>query len=98
MSILENLYNGNINPSDIEGLKNNTKYKKILNLVNKAKVKLIDTMTDEQMILFENYIINADELSIVIDEEVFKSAFSLALKIMMEIIQNVSVVVSRNIL
>jgi hypothetical protein len=85
MTILKNLYNGNINRSDIEGLKNNTEYKKLLNLVNKAKEKLIDTMTDEQMILFENYIINADELSIVIDEGIFKSAFSLAVKIMIEI-------------
>ncbi len=85
MTILENLYNGNINPSDTEKLKNNPEYKKSLELVCRARKKLTDTLNDEQKVLLENYIINTDELSIITEETIFKEAFSLAMKIMMEI-------------
>lgn len=85
MTILENLYNGNINPSDTEKLKNNPEYTKSLELVCRARKKLTDTLNDEQKVLLENYIINTDELSIITEETIFKEAFSLAMKIMMEI-------------
>ncbi len=39
MTILENLYNGNINPSDTEKLKNNPEYTKSLELVCRARKK-----------------------------------------------------------
>jgi hypothetical protein len=49
------------------------------------KKKLTDTLNDEQKVLLENYIINTDELSIITEETIFKEAFSLAMKIMIEI-------------
>jgi len=38
--------------------------------------------------LFENYLVNANELSVIIDEEIFKEGFSLAMEIMIEISAN----------
>ena len=85
MTTLENLYNGNINPCDSERLKRNSNYKKLLSLVSKAQEKLKTTLTAEQRELFENYLVNANELSVIIDEEIFKEGFSLAMKIMIKI-------------
>lgn len=85
MTTLENLYNGNINPCDSERLKSNSNYKKLLSLVSQAQENLNATLIAEQRELFENYLVNANELSVIIDEEIFKEGFSLAMKIMIEI-------------
>ena len=85
MTTLENLYHGNINPCESERLKNNPEYQKLLTLTEKAQEKLQASLSEEQRRLLDNYIINADELSIVINEAIFKDGFSLAMKIMIEI-------------
>ncbi len=86
MTTLENLYNGNINPCESERLKNNPEYKKLIALTAQAQEKIAATLTEEQKNLFDNYIINSEELSVTINEEIFKEGFSLALKIMVECI------------
>lgn len=85
MTTLENLYNGNINPSDLDELKCNPEYSRALNRVCAARHKLTDSLSDEQRELLERYITNADELSVITEEAIFKSGFSLAIKIMTEI-------------
>lgn len=85
MTTLENLYNGNINPCEAESLKSNPKYKQSLSLVGQAQSKLIESLTEEQKKLFDNYLTNAEELSVITDEEIFKVGFSLAVKIMTEV-------------
>ena len=85
MTTLKNLYHGNINPCESERLNNNPEYQKLLSLTGKAQEKLQASLSEEQRQLLDNYIINADELSIVINEEIFKEGFSLAIKIMIEI-------------
>ncbi len=85
MTTLENLYNGNINPSDLDELKNNPEYSRALNRVCAARQKLTDSLSAEQRELLERYIRNADELSVITDEAIFKSGFSLAIEIMTEI-------------
>ncbi len=85
MTTLENLYNGNINPSDLDELKYNPEYSRALNRVCAARQKLTDSLSAEQRELLERYITNADELSVITDEATFKSGFSLAIKIMTEI-------------
>ena len=87
MTTLENLYHGNINPCESERLNNNPEYQKLLTLAGKAQEKLQASLSEEQRRLLDNYIINADELSIVINEEIFKEGFSLAMRIMIEIQQ-----------
>ncbi len=85
MTTLENLYHGNINPCESEKLLNNPEYKKLIALTSQAQDKLIESLNDEKKKLFDNYVINAEELSVIIEEETFKYAFSLAMKIMIEI-------------
>lgn len=86
MTTLENLYNGNINPCESERLKNNPEYKKLIALTTHAQEKIVATLTEEQKKLFNNYTMNSEELSVIINEEIFKEGFSLAMKIMIEII------------
>ena len=84
MTTLENLYNGNINPCESERLFNNPKYKKLIELTTKSQEELSATLTEEQKKLFDNYIMNSEELSVIINEKIFKEGFSLAVKIMIE--------------
>ena len=85
MTTLENLYNGNINLNDLDELKCNPEYSRALNRVCAARQKLTDSLSAEQRELLERYITKADELSIITDKAIFKSGFSLAIKIMTEI-------------
>ena len=54
MTTLENLYNGNIEPTDSESLKNNVRYKEGLRLVSRLHDELSATLNEEQKELFEN--------------------------------------------
>ena len=84
MTTLENLYHGNINPCESDRLLNNPEYKKLISLTSQAQEKLVAVLTNEQRKLFDNYITNSEELSMIINEEIFKEGFSLAIKIMIE--------------
>ena len=85
MTTLENLYHGNINPCESEKLLNNPEYQKLISLTSQAQDKLVESLNDEQRKLFDNYVTNSEELSVIIEEKTFKYAFSLAMKIMIEI-------------
>ncbi len=84
MTVLENLYNGNIEPTDSESLKNNMRYKEGLRLVGRLQEELSATLNEEQKAIFEKYLTAANELSIVINEETFKTGYRLATQIMIE--------------
>ena len=84
MTTLENLYHGNINPCESRRLMNSPVYKKLIAFTNQAQEKLVSTLTEEQKKLFDNYIMNSEELSVIINEEIFKEGFSIAMKIMIE--------------
>ena len=84
MTTLENLYYGNINPCDSETLKMNPRYTESLKLVGKLQQELISDISSEQKELFEKYLTASNDLSSVIAEDTFKTAFSLAIKIMIE--------------
>ena len=86
MTVLENLYNGNIEPTESESLKHNPRYREGLALVGKLQQELMETLDEKQKELFEKYIDRANELSIVINEETFKTGYRLATKIMIECI------------
>ncbi len=85
MNTLENLYYGNINPSESESLRGRVDYKKSIILVTKAQEELKAALTDEQMELFVNYLMSVEELSLIVEEEMFKEGFKLAARIMAEI-------------
>ena len=84
MTILENLYNGNIEPTESESLKNNARYKEGLRIVGRMQQELMETLDEKQKVLFEEYIDSANELSIAINEETFKTGYRLATQIMIE--------------
>ena len=84
MTTLENLYNGNIVPCDSEAMTSNPKYKEGLALVGRLQQELAETLNEEQKEIFEKYFTAANELSIVINEETFKTGYRLATQIMME--------------
>ena len=86
MTTLENLYNGIINPCESERLKNNPEYKKLITLTTQAQEKIAATLIEEQKELFKNYIMYSEELSVTINEEIFKEGFRLATQIMIECI------------
>jgi hypothetical protein len=85
MTTLENLYHGNINPCENKSLLGREDYKKLLEFVSRAQEKLSATLSEEQRKLFENYIMNAEELSVITEQEMFNSGFSLAVKIITEV-------------
>ena len=85
MTTLENLYYGNIEPCDTETLKRNPRYIESLNLVGRMQQEISSGMTSEQKELFEKYLTASNELASVIAEDAFKTGFSLAMKIMIEI-------------
>lgn len=84
MTTLSNLYHGNINPSENNHLQEREDYKKLLTLVSAAQEKVTATLTEEQRKLFDNYLMKTEELSVIIEEEIFKEGFSLAMKVMIE--------------
>ncbi len=86
MTVLENLYNGNIEPTDSESLKNNVRYKESLRLVGRLQEELSATLNKKQKELFEKYLTAENELSVVINEETFKTGYRLATQIMIECI------------
>ena len=55
MTILENLYYGNIEPCDTETLKRNPRYFESLKFVGKLQQELSSAMNSEQNDLYEKY-------------------------------------------
>lgn len=84
MTTLEELFHGNINPSESKGLSNNPEYKNLIALTAQAQNKLIVSLNDEQKKLFDKYIINAEELSTIIEVDCFKTGFKLGAKLTIE--------------
>lgn len=85
MTILEELYHGNINPSESESLNNNIEYINLISLTSHAHDKLIAALNDEQKKLFDNYIINAEKLSSIIEVNCFKVGFKLGARFTIEV-------------
>lgn len=85
MTILEELYNGNINPCELERLNAREDYKTATSRVCEAQEGLEATMTDAQKLLFEKYVKEWDMMSLIVEEEIFKEGFSLAMRIKEEV-------------
>ena len=84
MTTLENLYNGNINPCELENLHKRSEYKTAITNVSKTRDKLEEILTEEQKEFFEEYVSRWDEMSSIVEEEIFKTGFSLGLRIAVE--------------
>ena len=89
MSILEELYNGNINPSE-KFLKASGGYKKINQELNKHIDELMLHLNDEEKQLFQKIEDNIYQLNYISEKECFIEGFCLGAQIMREILEHKS--------
>ncbi len=85
MLILEDLYLGDVRPSE-RSFKRNSQYAKALDEVVRAGDALTDTLTEKQKEVFEEYMTAQREVNVLTDCETFICAFRLATKIMIDVL------------
>jgi len=85
MLILEDLYLGDVRPSE-RSFKRNSQYAKALDEVVRAGDTLTDTLTEKQKEMFEDYMTAQREVTVLTDCETFIYAFRLAAKIMIDVL------------
>jgi hypothetical protein len=85
MLILEDLYLGDVRPSE-RSFKRNSQYVKALDEVVKAGDALTDSLTEEQKELFENYMTAQREVNVLTDCETFICVFRLAARMMIDVL------------
>ena len=82
-SILEELWYGNVVP--MERITPETaEQKKLIDLVERNREKLIDSLTEEQKIIFEKYEDVVWELCSLYERQAFEYGFKLAARIVVE--------------
>lgn len=87
MLILEDLYLGDVRPSE-RSFKRNSQYANALDELVKAGDVLADSLTEKQKELFEDYMTAQREVNVLTDCETFIYAFRLATKIMIDVLTN----------
>lgn len=87
MQVLEDLYMGDIHPSE-RSFKKGSQYAKALNDTVKACDALIGTLTEKQKEQFEAYMTAQREVNVLTDCETFCYAFRLGAKIMMDVLMD----------
>ncbi len=87
MLILEDLYLGDIRPSE-RSFKRNSQYAKALDDLVKAVDALTDTLTEKQKEMFEDYITAQREVNVLTDCETFIYAFRLSAKIIIDVLMD----------
>ena len=85
MLILEDLYLGDVRPSE-RSFKRNSQYAIALVDLVKAGDTLTDTLTKKQKEFFEDYMTAQREVNILTDCETFIYAFRLAAKIIIDVL------------
>ena len=85
MLILEDLYLGDVRPSE-RSFKRNSQYAKALDELVKAGDALTDTLTEKQKEMFENYMTAQREVNVLTDCETFCLAFKTGAKIMLDVL------------
>jgi hypothetical protein len=84
MDILEELWYGNITPTEFSRIENNANYKEALRLVNQSQERLRATLTDEQKELLEKLLTASEEFSNLIELDCFRVGFKLDAKLTIE--------------
>ena len=85
MLILEDLYLGDVRPSE-RSFKRNSQYAKALDELVKAGDALTDTLTEKQREMFEEYMTAQREVNILTDCETFCYGFKVGAKIMLDVL------------
>ena len=84
MTILEELWYGNITPTEYSRIENNANYKEALKLVNQNQERLKATLTDEQKELLERLLTASEEFANLIELDCFKVGFKLGVRLTIE--------------
>ena len=85
MQVLEDLYMGDIHPSE-RSFRKGSQYAKALNDTVKAGDALIGTLTEKQKEQFEAYMTAQREVNVLTDCETFCLAFKMGAKIMLDVL------------
>lgn len=85
MQVLEDLYMGDIHPSE-RSFEKGSQYSRALNEVVKAGDTLLGTLTEKQKEQFEAYMTAQREVNALTDCETFVYAFRLGAKIMIDVL------------
>ena len=84
MSILEELWYGNIEPAEYD-IAPDKNYKEMLQLISRNEDKLLATMTDAQKELFTKYADCVREYQVMAECLLFQNSFWLGARIMLEV-------------
>ena len=84
MDILEELWYGNITPTEYSRIENNVNYKEALRLVNQNQTRLKATLTDEQSKLLEKLLTASEEFANLVELDCFKVGFKLGVRLTIE--------------
>ena len=84
MDILEELWYGNITPTEYSRIQNSNNYKEALRLVNQNQERLRATLTDEQKELLERLLTASEEFANLIELDCFKVGFKLGARLIIE--------------
>ena len=87
MRILEELWYGNIEPTEYDTIACK-EYKEALRLITRNEEKLLATMTDEQKELFSRYTDAVQEYQTMAECLLFQSSFKLGAKMMVEVMDD----------
>ena len=83
MLILEDLYLGDVRPSE-RSFKQNSQYAKALDELVKDGDALTDTLTEKQKEAFDDYMTAQREVSVLTDDETYCLTFKTGAKIMLD--------------
>ena len=83
MTVLENLWYGNVNPHEVI-LTENRRYKHLLSLMGRNRDELSETLNDKQQETLEKYDEAMNESHSLAEVEAFSYGFRLGVKLMIE--------------
>ncbi|MBR0230863.1 MAG: hypothetical protein IJQ53_01360 [Clostridia bacterium] len=83
MTLLENLWYGNVNPHEAI-LTENRRYKHLLSLMGRNRDELSETLTDKQLETLEKYDEAMNEMHSLAEVEAFSYGFRLGVWLMIE--------------
>ena len=83
MTLLEDLWYGNVNPHEAI-LTENRQYKHLLSLMARNRDELSETLTDKQLETLEKYDDAMNEMNSVAEVEAFSYGFRIGVRLMIE--------------
>ena len=86
MRILEELWYGNIEPTDF-GTSTSSEYRELRRLVDRNETDLRATMTDAQKELFNRYLESVLEYQTLSELMLFQNSFKLGARLMVEVME-----------